>query len=394
MGSDVGKLDDVAGHGAVASPAVAYSKHREFCGNCGAKFSGHFCSDCGEERDTHRRSLARLLHDLIEDVLSFDSRMILTANALMLRPGELPCAFREGRLRRYVPPIRLYFFVTLLFFLTLSVSGVALMRIEIVSHSVTPEMRSQIASHLISIEQSSKSTIPRTKNVAGSGATSLTALRKNEGHNNIYIVNTKGQVMLPSLRAEFFVPEGKFVPKLSAETKEFLDHARLRLKTEQEKVASQKSGWGILNWILGHSQTAILVLDRDPDAVNRPLMAWIPRALFLLLPIFASLLAIFYIGNRREFYFVDHLVFSLNLHSFVFVILAFIVLATSLGIEWQLGWFALAGIGVYMLLAMKRFYGQGWTKTAVKFVCVSFIYFFIVLLPALVVVATVSALES
>ena len=393
MGSDAEHQGNVAG-GAVESTAVATPMRREFCGNCGARFSSHFCSDCGEERDTHRRSLARLLRDLIEDVLSFDSRMLRTANALVLRPGELPCAFREGRLRRYVPPIRLYFFVTLLFFLTLSVSGIALMRLEIVGHPVTPAMRAQIASHMISIEESSNSSVPGTHTVARKGGAPLTVPGRNLGHNNIYIVNAKGQVMLPSLQAEFLVPQGKTVPKVSAETKEFLAKARLRLKTEQEKLASQKSDWGLGNWIFGHLQTATLVLEHNPDAVNRPLMTWIPRALFLLLPIFASLLALFYVGKRRDFYFVDHLVFSLNLHSFAFVILTVIVLATSFGVKLQLGWFALAGVGAYMLLAMKRFYGQGWTKTAAKFACVSFIYFFVVLLPALVAVATVSALES
>lgn len=38
-----------------------------------------------------------------------------------------------------------------------------------------------------------------------------------------------------------------------------------------------------------------------------------------------------------------------------------------------------------------------WTKldkTAVKFICVSFIYFFVILVPAPVIVITVSALES
>jgi hypothetical protein len=394
MGGDVGHLDETSASQAVQSPASVPTGHREFCGNCGTKFSGHFCSACGEERDTHRRSLAKLLYDLIEDVLSFDSRIIITAIALTLHPGELPCAFREGRLRRYVPPIRLYFSVTILFFLTLSVSGIALMRLEIVDHPVTPAMRAQIVSHLIKREERTNSSFPGAKGMAGKAASPLTALQNSSDHSSIYIVNAKGQDILPSLRAEFFIPKEKYAPKLSAETKKLLATARLRLKAAHRKLEVQNSGWEIQSWLFGHLQTAILVLERNPDAINRPLMTWIPRALFLLLPIFASLLAVLYLGSRRDFYFVDHLVFSLNLHSFAFVILTLIVLATSLGINLHIGWFVLTGIGVYMLLAMKRFYGQSWAKTTVKFACVSFVYFFIVLIPALFVVATVSALES
>lgn len=394
MGSDADGLEGVAKEDAIEASNFSGPSHREFCGNCGTKFSSHFCSDCGEERDTHRRSLARLLHDLIEDVLSFDSRILRTANALIFRPGELSCAFREGRLRRYVPPIRLYFFATLLFFLTLGATGVALMRLEIIGRPMTPALRAQIASRLVSIEDKTHSAFAKVRSAARKDKLPLQLPSRGTGHDNIYIVGTKGQAMIPSLQADFFVRKDTPAPKLSAETKKFLAQARLRLKREQTSLATQKSEWGIGDWILGHAQRATLVLERDPDAVNGPLMTWIPRALFLLLPIFAALLALFYLGIRRDFYFVDHLVFSLNLHSFVFIVLTLVAVLTSVGVQLELGWFAFAAVGIYMLLAMKRFYGQSWIKTSLKFFSVSVIYFFIIFVPALFIVATVSALES
>ncbi len=394
MGSDAGGVVELTGTEAIPDPEPAAPFQREFCGNCGTKFVGHFCSNCGEGRDTHRRSLRGLLHNLVEDVLSFDSRILRTASALIFRPGELSCAFREGRLRRYVPPIRLYFFATLLFFLTLSVTGIALMRLEIVGRPVTPGPRAQIASHLVNIEANANSTLTKAFKASGKAGLPLIVSGRIRGSNNIYIADPKERIMLPSLQADFFVRESAPAPKLSAETKEFLANARLRLKKEQLKLAARNSDWGMGDWIFGHMQTATLVLERNPNAVNGPLMAWIPRALFLLLPIFASLLALFYIGSRQNFYFVDHLVFSLNLHSLAFMVLTLIAVLVSLGIESHLGWFAFGVLGIYMLLAMKRFYGQGWIKTATKFACVSFIYFFVILVPALFVVATVSALES
>ena len=66
----------------------------------------------------------------------------------------------------------------------------------------------------------------------------------------------------------------------------------------------------------------------------------------------------------------------------------------SVGVGAQMGWLALVGIGLYMLLAMKRFYGQDWIKALFKFSVVSFIFFFLVLIPVLFVVITVRALES
>ncbi|MDE2465442.1 MAG: DUF3667 domain-containing protein [Alphaproteobacteria bacterium] len=394
MGSDLDGLVDMAGAVVAEAAALTHAAHREFCGNCGTKFTGQFCSDCGQERDTHRRSLIGLLHDLIEDVLSFDSRILRTAGALVLRPGELSCAFREGRLRRYVPPIRLYFFATLLFFLTLSVTGIALMRLEIVDHPIPPGMSAKIAARMATIEGKPGPKLNKLQDGSARHTISLTLPGAGKGSSNIYIADSTGKVLLPALRTQFFVPKGGPAPKLSAQTKQFLVSARERLKREQIQMEAKKSGWGIGDWVFSHMQNATVVLEHNPDAVNGPLMNWIPRALFLLLPTFALLLALFYIGSRQDFYFVDHLVFSLNLHSFAFVVLILVAILATFGISAQLGWVALAVIGIYMLLAMKRFYGQGWVKTSVKFAFVSFIYFFIILIPALFMVVMVSALES
>ena len=100
------------------------------CGNCAAPVLGKYCGECGQAMDTHRRSVFHLLHDLLTDIASFDSRVLRTIRALFLQPGELPVAFREGRTQRYVPPIRLYLFVSLIFFLFLSVTNIAIFQLE------------------------------------------------------------------------------------------------------------------------------------------------------------------------------------------------------------------------------------------------------------------------
>ena len=51
--------------------------------------------------------------------------------ALLFEPGEIPKAFREGRTVRYMPALRLYFFVSVAFFLLLSITGIALVQLEV-----------------------------------------------------------------------------------------------------------------------------------------------------------------------------------------------------------------------------------------------------------------------
>ena len=85
------------------------------CTNCAAPLIGPYCAACGQPIETHRRSVFVLLHDFVKDIASFDSRILRTARALLFKPGELPLAFREGRTQPYVPAVRLYLFVSLLF---------------------------------------------------------------------------------------------------------------------------------------------------------------------------------------------------------------------------------------------------------------------------------------
>jgi hypothetical protein len=42
-----------------------------------------------------------------------------------------------------------------------------------------------------------------------------------------------------------------------------------------------------------------------------------------------------------------------------------------------------AAIAIYIFIAMKRFYRQGWVITTLKYLTVSFIYTFFFLVPAL-----------
>src|SRR5215475_1649496 len=126
MTDDLEAIAELGGAAAIEMVASALSDHgagAQKCLNCTAPMIGPYCAACGQERDTHRRSVWGLLRNLFEEIVSFDSRILRTTLALLLEPGELPLAFREGRARRYLPAVRVYLLVSLAFFLTLSLTG-------------------------------------------------------------------------------------------------------------------------------------------------------------------------------------------------------------------------------------------------------------------------------
>jgi len=326
------------------------------CPNCTSPMIGPFCSVCGQERDTHRRSVWHLLGDLFEDIISFDSRILRTSVALMAEPGEIAMAFREGRPRRYVPALRLYFFVSLIFFVILNISGLAIMQFEV---KATPEK-------VIHNDKGYFLVNPHPNSEEGEPALIPLSERKAKEPGAHYAFGSG---------IHFFAPVGLYHSNIPAEARAKLVYE----STHTDPNDKDKEGAWFTQRILGTFDRLIA----NPAALNEPLTAWLPRVLFLLLPIFALLLMIFYVRHRKQFYFVDHLIFSLNMHSFVFIALIVAVGVAQVFDSELVAVGAVVAMGIYLLLAMKRFYQQGWIKTGIKFFAIGFIYTTFFLLPAL-----------
>jgi hypothetical protein len=349
MTSDLEGVFELGGAAAVELAASALAERGAktvACANCGEPLIGPYCAVCGQERDTHRRSVRDLLGALFEELASFDSRILRTMRALLLQPGELPLAFHEGRTRRYVPALRLYLFVSLLFFLFLSASGIALLQFELVA---SPEKIVVRDGKVFAITQDDNEPIPVPA----------------------YLNDSKQHYSI-STQAIFLSRVGTVLVNLPPD-------ARQRL---QRKLADRMKRAGRNSWIGRGLMASFNRLATDPAAMNGPLTTWIPRALFLLLPAFALVLAAFYWRQRRRFFFVDHLTFSLNLHSFAFAALIVAAMTAQVVPAVYVGWMLLIAIGAYLLLAIRRFYRQSWTMTALKFLAVTGIYTAFFLLPA------------
>src|SRR5210317_1417145 len=87
------------------------------CLNCGTDLKGPFCYYCGQPDRNFMRFFPALLRDLMEDLLDLDSRFMRTLKPLLFKPGKLTRDYMNGRRFRYAPPMRLYIFSSIVFFL-------------------------------------------------------------------------------------------------------------------------------------------------------------------------------------------------------------------------------------------------------------------------------------
>jgi hypothetical protein len=86
------------------------------CGNCGAELQGPWCAQCGQHAHASARGFAALWHDGWHTLTHLDGRLWATIWALLLRPGRLTSEYFAERRQRYLPPVRLYLVLSVVFF--------------------------------------------------------------------------------------------------------------------------------------------------------------------------------------------------------------------------------------------------------------------------------------
>ena len=104
--------------------------------------------------------------------------------------------------------------------------------------------------------------------------------------------------------------------------------------------------------------------DKLFDVTMEKFRHTLPRLLFFLMPLAALLLKLFYV--RRKRFYIEHLVHTLYLHSFIFLIMTLYTLLHLFlpgGILFTI--LFLASI-TYFFISMKRVYGQSRMKTVLK----------------------------
>ncbi|HJP87104.1 MAG TPA: DUF3667 domain-containing protein [Gemmatimonadaceae bacterium] len=111
----------------------------------------------------------------------------------------------------------------------------------------------------------------------------------------------------------------------------------------------------------------------DPNGFKRGLMETMPKMLFVLLPIFAAIVALFYHGRKYP----EHLYFAIHLHAFIFIALSivaaakftgsvpFAVAASVLCVVW---------IPIYATVAFRRVYATSLASTILRELGIAVLY--------------------
>jgi hypothetical protein len=324
------------------------------CLNCGTLLQGPFCHYCGQPDKNFLRFFPVLLRELLEDFLDFDSRFMRTMKPLLFRPGKLTRDYLDGRRFRYTPPLRLYIFSSIAcFFVAALLAGDAIQinfsddEIDGVVSGVRigdindPELRQA----LDRLDPETRREVDQAlQDVAKAG----------EGD------DAKGE---SAEDQDTIIINGE---PWNRETNPFVI----------EWLPDWVNDW--INDEIEQSPAKGREIARNPDLIKEKVFDVLPATMFVLLPLVALLFKFWYLFAKK--YYIEHLIFALHIHSFLFVLLLISLLATTFA-DWaepggagrittSVNWLNIAigvWVPVYFLVSLKRVYQQGWFMTVMKF---------------------------
>jgi hypothetical protein len=311
------------------------------CSNCGAPLGGEYCAACGQRNEPHVHTLGHFASEAFESVTHADSRLWRTLGYLLAKPGYLSREFFSGRRARYLPPFRLYLVISLLFFLLAGTSG---MKID----TGGPPTDEEVAG-LNSAAESLEKQFPDTPGVAETAA----RLRQQAAEQQAVL-------------------DGKApAPKPADSAGEKTDHVRVGFCEGVTKPAPD-AGWAAES-LFGYCQK---IENMSGKALLESIVHNIPRAMFVFLPLLAAFMKLLYWRPKR--YYVEHLLFLVHNHCFVFLAMTIMILLTRIPvIGGQLGLLETA-VSLYMVWyifrAMRVYYNQSRWMTFGKYVVIGFAY--------------------
>lgn len=353
------------------------------CLNCGAPLHGPYCYACGQPVKGMVRHLRSILHDVLDTVFEYDSRIWRSLIPLYFRPGRITEEFLAGKRMRFVLPFRLFFVLNVVAFLVLQLMVEPMMP--------SAALAIERADTLAEVDQLERNALRRLTEASAAPGRADRELQTAQR-----LVAQAAEQRREWLRAAAQArADGRPPPRERMEIVldgEPWDLQRNPLEVDWLPAAANAQ---LNDWIARAQRNLEMAAD-EPGRLLDSFLSLLPAALFVLMPLFALLLKVFYLG--KHWLYTAHLVVALHSHSFLAMALLVTVLLEALqsaagGLVWLSAPIAfLVGASelwmpVYLLLMQKRVYAQSWPMTGLKFAVIGTVYGIMLALTAVAVAA-------
>jgi hypothetical protein len=328
------------------------------CLNCGHTVEKHFCPECGQENIEVKEDAFHMVVHAVADYFHFEHKFFGTIKPLLLKPGKLTEAYVAGKRMSFIHPIRLYIFISIIFFLVV-LSG------ETEKKELPKLSQKEVANKKLTAKQLKK--LNKLKNamkyIPGNQKRKDSILKVAETD-----LKTYGATNINLYTGDKKQDKGIFKSLGKDSTIAIYDQ-------KQAALPKDKRDGFIKHYIVKRS----IELNKNPDPEHKfveDLVHNIPKMMFFILPIFAMILKLVYIRKNRYYY--EHLIYSFHVHSAFF--LGFLVVKL---LSWLFGFiydisdwlifFYLIYLLWYIYRSLRTFYGSTRWVTVLKlfflFIC-------------------------
>ena len=356
-------------------------RKEKICLNCGAALHGRFCHYCGQENIEPKDNFWHLVTHFVYDIIHFDGKFFSTLKYLLFRPGFLSHEYLRGRRADYLHPIRMYVFTSAFFFLIFFSFYQKEEAIEIKEKKDSPieviedlhVEKARLEKKLVKDTNSISANILKER-LQQVKADIAMVQRDNSLVDSVKSLSNGGGFTLVSLDNDRSYKELKTVKKYDSVQASLPEHQRdgfLRKAIKRQDIHLNEKYKG--------DGSAIL------KAVTNKFIHLFPQMLFISLPLFGLLLLMLY-AKHKQFYYVNHIIYSIHLYCAVFIIIliglwlnSILTAITHSEHDWIGSSFTLAGF-FYLYKSMRNFYGQRRAITILKYILLLLLSLFVMVL--------------
>lgn len=363
------------------------------CANCATPLVGEYCHECGQSVHSVLKPMHHMVEETVETVLHIDSRIVHTLPPLFLKPGFLTLEYFAGRRIRYIAPFRLMFVLCLLCFFVLHLAASSGIEQDIDQHQqrVLLDRGSDFADADSATE---------VRDMLEKKINALNAVQTLGSDAMAAQAGKVKQMLRDAANRRLVELHAQPLPAPSASAAA----PAVRRNTGRTPVDPVRIGWlpGFVN--AGLTRTFQHIQDNyydyqhgDPatreaakERMVNGVFGKLPGAMLVLMPVFALLLKLFYVFKRRLY--MEHLIVALHSQAFLFLWLLLCILLAALAhwlepralwTTYPLNWLErilVLWAPIYLLLMQKRIYRQGWPMTLLKYWCIGWCWFWLLVI--------------
>ncbi len=311
------------------------------------------------------------MREIFNGFISWDSKFWTTLIPLLTKPGKVSKDFINGKRTRYTNPFQFYLTASVIFFLILGLSK-SIEKFQSLQNGSTKKQQTSVADINNSIKKevdidSLKNTINENLNnswppIDSTKRKSIVDEIEKQAKKDTLKNKTPNIIQFGgNTRLDKFISYQKEYPDME------IDDALDSLKFE-------KTFFNRFFYNRAQIANSFVNKKESREQFFNQALSYGSIALFVFLPIFTLFLKFFYI--RRKYTYVEHLIFVFHTQTVFFMLLSIFFLLELFGLDPEVWIFTLLFV-IYLFIAMKKFYDQGYFKTFLKFSLLNFSYLFI-----------------